>query len=278
MKLKFELEMERIFSYAMGLEQSGRQKNMIFCLEDMVYILNSDKTIILRFQASKKEFPEPVGFFASSYDSSEFGTHKGFITFLKESQEFVRKKLCKVPSQTFEEVEELYFRFHNEDNVYVADISFSKPSLDLLEESLSHIEFLSQDKELKILQRDIYSGTLIELERKKATGLGLSLYEDDIGEDFGPLGMRTNDFFSLFNFNDKIKIFFLSPDKDFFIIEGSHNSMTGVVAGCLYDEIGVINDLQEEKTHGREKSKDRNSVKEIDRTAEKKVLLCRKRK
>jgi hypothetical protein len=249
MKLKQELDVERIFSYAVGLEQSGRQKSIIFGFENVIYILNSDKTLLLRFQTPKPEFPEPIGFFANDYDSSEFGTTKGFISFLKDNQEFTRKKQCRVPSETFDEVDEMFWKFYEggaEKQPYLAFISFSKPSLELLEESLSHIEFQSIDRKLIILQRDIYSGTLIQLERKKATGLGITVYDDQIKKDFGPLGMRTNDFIALFNFNDQIQIHFLSPDRPYFIIEGAHNSMLGVVAGCLYDSIGKLNYLQDE--------------------------------
>lgn len=243
MKLKNELEVERIFAYAVALEQSGRQKNTVFGFRDIVYILNADKTLLLRFKTSKSEFPEPIGFFASDYDSSEFQINKGIISFIQDNQEFVRKKHCNVPSQTFEEVNDLFLWFQKQSPTEVASITFSKPSLDLLNDNLSHIEFMGRDGRLTILQRDIYSGTLIELNRRKASGLGLELYEDNIEQDFGPLGMRTNDFMALFSFNDKIRIRFLDSDKHYFIIEGVHNEVTGVVAGCLYDSIGELNYL-----------------------------------
>jgi hypothetical protein len=55
--------------------------------------------------------------------------------------------------------------------------------------------------------------------------------------------------------------------------------MTGVVAGCLYDSIGTINNLQEEKTNGREESKVGDGVAEVNRKTEKKTnILCRRRK
>jgi hypothetical protein len=276
MKLKQELDVERIFSYAVGLEQLGRQKNIIFGLEDIIYILNSDKTLLLRFQTSKPEFLEPIGFFANDYDSSEFDVSKGLISFLQSNSEFVRKKQYRVPSETFDEVDEMFFRFYENQEHYIASISFSKPSLELLEDSLSHIEFQSQDHQLTILQRDIYSGTLIQLERKKATGLGLSIYEDKIKKDFGPLGMRTNDFFALFNFNDQVKVYFLSSDKAYFIVEGVHNEMLGIVSGCLYDDLGKLNYLEKEgDINGKQESQNGNSITEAHRKAETKKLVHR---
>jgi hypothetical protein len=128
-------------------------------------------------------------------------------------------------------------------------ISFNKSSLDLLNTDLSHIEFtVVEDKKIKILQRDIYSGTIIELSRKdlESEGLGLIEIGDTLPEKMNSIGIRTGDFLSLFNFNDKVEIYF-PPSGEYFIIEGAHNQMSAIISGCLYDDIGSIKDLQEEK-------------------------------
>lgn len=239
-----ELEMERIFSYAVALEQSGRQKNAIFAWENVVYILNSDKTVALRFEASQNLFKSPIGFFANDYDSPNFTSEGNSIIFLQKGEEFLRKKKCRVPGQTFQEVEDLFYKFYN-GNETPWKIAFHKSSLDLLSTDLSHVEFKAKNSAINILQRDIYAGTVILLERKLIPeGLGIVESEDNLPESIPPIGMRTNDFFSLFNFNDKIDIFF--PEKQrFFLVEGAHNKMSGIIAGCLYDDVGVIEDLQE---------------------------------
>jgi len=241
---RLELEMERIFSYAVALEQLGRQKNSIFAWENIVYILNSDKTVILRFESSQNLFKEPIGFFANDYDSPLFTTEGSSIVFLQKGEEFLRKKKCRIPGQTFTEVEDLFYKFHGIESCPYK-ISFHKSSLDLLGENLSHVEFLVKDRAINILQRDIYAGTLIKLERKLIPdGLGITESEDVLPDSIAPIGMRTNDFLSLFNFNDRINIYFPNG-KNFFIIEGAHNQMSGVISGCLYDDIGTIEDLQE---------------------------------
>jgi len=241
-----ELEVERIFSYGVALEQSGNQKNSAFCWENVIYILNSDKTMILRFEATKNEFPEPIRFFLSDYDSPNFTADGNSITFLQKGEEFLRKKKCRIPTQTFQEVEELFYKFYDTEKMKWK-IPFHKSSLDLLDENLSHIEFVTRGGEIKILQRDIYAGSLILLERKiEMEGLGLTEPEDVLPDSISPLGIRTGDFLALFNFNDKINIYFPEGCK-YFMIDGLHNNMQAVVAGCIFDDCGGILDLQKEK-------------------------------
>jgi len=275
--MKNELEMERIFSYAVALEQLGRQKNSIFAWENVVYILNSDKTVSLRFESSQNVFKNPIGFFANDYDSPNFTSEGSSIVFLQKGEEFLRKKKCRVPNQTFKDVEDMFYKFHSGSEAATPwKISFHKSSLDLLSSDLSHVEFTAKNSAINIIQRDIYAGTLIVLERKLIPeGLGIVESEDNLPENIPPIAMRTSDFFSLFNFNDKIDIFF--PEKQrFFLVEGAHNKMTGIVAGCLYDDIGTIEDLQEEISHGRKVEEKRSGEQKVDREDTGKIVRRRK--
>lgn len=244
MNLTNELEVERVFSYGVALEQAGNQKNSAFCWENIIYILNSDKTLLLKFEASNKEFKEPIRFFLSDYDSPNFTSDGDSITFLQNGEEFLRKKRCRIPNQTFQEVEELFYKFYNPDKMKWK-ISFSKSSLDLLDTALSHIEFVTKNGEIKILQRDIYAGALVQLERKiEIEGLGLTEPEDILPDSISPMAMRTGDFLALFNFNDKIDIYF-PEGLQYFMIEGLHNQMSCIIAGCIYDDCGRILNLQD---------------------------------
>jgi hypothetical protein len=280
MKPENEVEAKQIFSYAVNLEESGIQKNMIFCWEDIVYILNSDKTIVLRFETSKKLFPEPVGFFADDFDSSDFRTVGGFMQFFSRGAGWIKEKKCRVPNQTFQDVEDTFYKFEVEPSKFAGRVNLHKSILDMLDPSLSHVEFLSKSKSLRIIQRDIYSGSVSELRREDPSILKLDTHGDTIREDFGPLAMRTNDLIAVFGFNDQIYLNFLPNSFGYFFVEGPQRSMTGVVAGCLYDELGTINDLQEnkEESDGRKEQEDRSSEQTTDRDAKKKVLLCRRRK
>ncbi len=272
-----ELDIERIFSYAQALEQSGRQKNMVFYWQNVIYIMNADKSILLRFDASQDTFPNPGGFYVSDYDSPNFVLGPDFINFIIRGTEFSRNKKCRIPNQSFVEVEDLFYKFYGNDSfTFPGSFTFHKDSLQLLNESLSHIEFQIKNKEIKIIQRDIYSGTIIELERKlKVEGLGLIVSEDDLPNYLPITGMRTNDFLALFNFNDKVKIH-LPESPGFFLVEGMHNNMQGIVAGCLYDELGGHNELGGKD--GWEKSEEWSSEQVVDRQTQGEVKLCQRRK
>lgn len=269
-----ELEIERIFAYGVALEQAGTQKNAVFCWENIIYIMNSDKTILLRFEASTNEFKEPIRFFLSDYDSPNFTSDGNSITFLQKGEEFIRSKRCRIPNQTFQEVEELFYKFYDAEKMKWK-VPFSKSSLDLLDTNLSHIEFVTRNGEFKILQRDIYSGALIQLERKiEAEGLGLTKPEDVLPDSIDPMAMRTGDFLALFNFNDRVDIYF-PEGLQYFMIEGLHNNMQSIVSGCIYDDVGVIKDLGE-VMHGREKSENGVNFQKIGRETAKPILKRRK--
>jgi hypothetical protein len=245
---KREIATERIFSYAVALEQAGRQRNMIFCWKDVVYILNSDKTVILQFQTTEELFNDPIGFYANDYDSSTFRVEDGAIIFVQRGVEFKREKRCQIPNITFTEVEDLFYKFlpSPADLGEWPHTSIQKASLDLLKEDLSHIEFRVERKKLYITQRDIYSGTLIELTREEGKGFKLeegTLYKEYLPAGYRPVGIRTNDLMALYSFADLVHFYFPMEVPGHFIVESDHNSMIGVVGGCLYDELGSIKDL-----------------------------------
>lgn len=274
MKLQDELKTHTIFGYALQLEQTGHQKNTIFCYEDIIYIFNYDKTLLLRFKSAEKTtFKVPICFFANDYDSKEFEIEGNSIVFVTHLGSRERKKYCKIPNETFEKVDQIFKRFYTEE--YIATTDFKKIELGLLNPSLSHIEFRSKDKQLIILQRDIYSGSLTKLSRQM---VGMGLDQENIKEDFGPLGMRTNDFWALFAEDGNkeivtlVQLNFLVSQRKYFIAEASNCNMVAIIAGCLYDDIGEIGNIYEktvneevEKEDGRKIQENRYDEPEIDR-------------
>lgn len=265
-----EFEIETIFSYAEALDQSGRQKNTIHCWENVVYILNNDKTIILRLESSQNLFPNPIGFYASDYDSPNFVVEDGGIVFIQRNKDFERRKKCRLPNITFQEVEDLFYKYFLSD-ASPFYLTFHKSSLDFINPDLSHIEFVIKNKEINIIQRDIYSGTIIQLSRNpQPEGLGLAEDVDVLPKDMDPLGMRTGDFLSLFYFNERIKILFPNGNLGYFAIEGTHGSLSGIVTGCLFDDIGTIGQLNKSDKgdeNGRQEQKNGNDKQEVDRKA-----------
>lgn len=261
-------EATRVFAHAVALEQSGKMKSVIVCKDNQVYILNYDKTVLMRFELSRVKFESELSFNADDYDSEEFREENGKIIFVTHGEGgYDREKICKAPNVNFKDVESMFNQFWGSSEESLAVISLTNNELKLLDESLSHVEFLSKDLQPQILQRDIFSGSIVKLERKSFKGL--SINKDEIAEDFGPIGMRTNDLSALFTFNDVVDMFFLPQKYGYFIVEGKQYKMKAIVAKCLYDDLGTIEVLNKEGNNGgREVSKNRSAEQEVDRNVD----------
>ena len=105
----------------------------------------------------------------------------------------------------------------------------------LLQDDLSHVEF-HYDNGLKVIQRDIFSGTIIEVERDKS---GLDLLNQDKLEKFDPIGIRMVDLDVLFSSDRELSFSFV-PGMNYFVLEGKTTKMKGLLSWCLYDEIGRL--------------------------------------
>ena len=253
---------EKVFAHAVALEQSGKMKSVIACKGRVVYMSNFDKTAILRFELSRANFEKEVCFKADDYDSDHFFEREGKIIFeIKGDGGFDRKKICRAPDTNFQELDERFSHFWDvPDERIVANINLTSKDLNLLDENLSHVEFLSEERKPTILQRDIFAGSIIKLERKKVSGL--MAVGDNVKDDFGPVGMRTNDLFALFAFNPALDLFFLDSDYGYFLAEGQEYGLQAVIARCTYDDLGVIGFSGEEEQNGRQEQENGNPQQE----------------
>lgn len=234
---KINKRIEDIFSIAAALQQSGKLKNTIYCIKDRIFILNQDNTILLRFPLRDSEiiFENPVAFLANDYDSNVFYEKDGFINFIKENKDYVRVKSCKSPTFSPKEINTLW-----KANLDVLEptnrVDIGLNLREFLEEELSHIEFSCEKDSLKIVQRDIYSGSVSSTQTKN--------YQDFLSKDslksFEPIGIRTNDFLALFSFVDMISFYFVSKDKIWFESKDRGMPFQGILALCSYDELGRI--------------------------------------
>lgn len=243
--MKITGQVEQIFAQAVALDQAGGLRNTIYADKQEVFILNYDHTVLLRFKLRSHETPfeTPISFRANDYDSNVFEEEDGKIIFVTERDGFVRKKSCGRAEYSPDEVRALLLS-------YVVDghdgeeITLSNSIVSLLDRDLSHIEFSGEaGSTLKMIQRNVYSGGIIEI-REKPEGF----FQKELKRPFGPLGIKTNDFVSLFAFQDALKFSFPSSDKEDFIVvqsvDKNKRNMTGVIACCLYDEIINIKEVQ----------------------------------
>lgn len=256
---KISQRIEEIFATAVAMDQSGRLRNTIYCLEDQIFIMNSDQTVILKFQLRKSEntFQHPISFRANDYDSREFYEKDGKIIFVTENEGFKREKSCKTPGDSPEDIAKLYADYPL---IRTNSVKLGRGISALLDEALSHIEISAPNKQLTIQQRNIYSGTVLTLSRtEQEGGLGLdSVVQDKIVDAFEPLGMRTNDFLALFAFIDRLAFFFPAGEADYCCVRSDDPKMPmeGVIALCVYDELGGIEAARKETQPKIEKEKD----------------------
>lgn len=255
--IKVSPRVEKIFAHAVALEQAGRMRNTVFCIQNRIYILNFDHTVLLRFLLNKTEkpFSKPVAFRANDYDGRTFWEEDGKIVFQSEQGGYERRRICLVPDRTPEDVEALWRQLSAEERDAEGEwIPLPKTLTSLLEPELSHVEFIGEaGSPVKIVQRDIYSGSKIEIQESKK-----SLIANNIPFGFGPIAVRTTDLLALYSFQDVIYVRFQKKGQTDFIKVKSRESfvpLEGIVGCCLYDEMFETKGLSD----GREESKIRRS-------------------
>lgn len=255
---KINDRIETIFAHAVALQQDGRFRNTIHCSGKMIHIMNQDMTVILRFpiRQYETEFENPVSFFANDYDSKIFEEHDGKICFIQDNEDYERTKSCKVPSTQKKNPKKIFAKIPIEKE---NKVQIKSSILNLLEEDLSHIEFSCTEGKLKVVQRNIFSGALIEIQKKAAKGL---LTEKDSTGDFPVLAMRTNDFSSLFSFVNVINFYFSNNGYIYFKSISKKLKMDGVVSQCIYEEM-------KGKKHGRKKQKIRRRKQGLNKSDKK---------
>ena len=279
---KIGKRVEEIFAHGVALDQSGKLRNTIYCEGSEVYVINSDQTVLLKFRlrGSEAPFEHPVSFRANDYDSRQFYEEDGKIIFVEENASFTRTKTCSAPGDTPEDIAELFSGFPRvTDNT----LKLNRDVISLLDDSLSHIEIRAENGELAIVQRNIYSGTVLELTRKESGGLG-AVAQDKIVSDFGPVGLRTNDFIALFSFIDNLTLGFPSePGVDYCYVRSNDPKMAmeGIIAACVYDELGGVEvsrkgTAAEEPTSEPEEKPSRRRRKPVEEPEEKPARRRRK--
>ena len=234
-------EMEDIFAYAVALDQSGKQKNTIFCGEKTIFILNYDKTILMSISLKTESaaFEEPICFDANDYDSPMFRIEGNSIIFEINKDGYSRKKKCGTSAKglTFENISDMYLRLSR--NKVKSKFGLRKEIMPLLSEDLSHVEIVYKDDAPMLIQRDIFSGTVIEIEKEKSQGFGF-VDQDDL-QPFEPIGLRTVDLDALFQYDSELSFEFTG--KHYFKVKGKTTPMIAILSQCLYDELGTVNVL-----------------------------------
>jgi len=227
-----------IFSHAVALQQNGRLKNRVFCIDDEIYILNMDMTIILKFTLRKGEAPfkSPVSFDANDYESNMFKEKNGRIIFVTKKGDYVKEKSCRTPQLSPKDVREMYNKLIKETKKK-NKACLNQDFVSCLDTDLSHIEFSGEKGKLVAKQRNIYSGSVITI-TKTEEQKGFDIQSDKIEKDFKPIGIRTDDFLSLFQFVGSVVFYFYKDSIIRFESGEKRMAFEGILSQCVYDELG----------------------------------------
>lgn len=237
MKRSVQGRLERVFASAVALQQSGRLRSTIYCYHNYVYILNQDRTCFLQFRLRSEEvsFQHPISFEANDYDSNVFEERDGKIVFIVQKGDWIREKRCRSPQFSPEKVHETFAQMKKVGKS-LAEVVLNDQFVQTLDEQLSHVEFLGKDGKLIVLQRNIYSGALIHIQKEKSKGLSLKT-DNRIG-DFGPVGIRTNDLLALFALVSSVKFTFTDKGMVKLTSKDPRMPYLGLLSQCVYDQLG----------------------------------------
>lgn len=238
MRFNINPRTEMMFSQAVALAQSGKMKSAIHAKGRDLLILNMDDTILLRFLMDQ-EFPGASSFFANDYESPVVEIENGTITFFVQRGAYEQRKSCQQPKLDFEGAVGIWDKY-----LPMLDFPmvFHKTAASLLDDSLSHVEIHGKDGKVLLVQKNIYSGSRVEVDESTSTESLFSIHV--VPEGMKPLGIRTNDFQALFTFVESLT-FYIQPGHSWVYFKDPSGMLEGILATCVYDELGLIADASE---------------------------------
>ncbi len=269
---------EGIFAQAVAMDNRGI-KNMIHCIDDNIYVVNFDYSMILRFSLRQSEarFEVPISFNANEYDSPQFTfeiTPDGSkIVFRTVEKEFTRRKICytKSVSPNAEDIDKLYQEFKKKAEQSEYLFYLSSDCVPLLEEDLSHVEISVENSSLILRQRNIYTGTIVEVESNEKGFFTVNR----LPKEMPPIALKTKDFISLFNIQKSLAFI---PTEDFLAVKDPQkDDFDGVLALCKYDMIIDLYNKKGGEEDGRKEQETGTSQQEADRPPVK-TTITRRRK
>lgn len=214
---------EKIFSQGIAIEQRGLLKSTVYGKGNIVFILNMDSTLLFRFNVTDN-FIKPFGFYLNDYSGREFDIENdNTVTFLSKCGNYKKKKKVQGVKYNFSDIEKFWgqYTFEKKDSIIL-----NSNLISLLEEGLSHVEFIIKSGIVQIKQRDIFSGTMVDIQVNTD-----DLFSSPI-EYEGVFGLRTNDLRGLFLYSDSLTFYF---NKGFVLCES--DLFECLVSHCLYDDI-----------------------------------------
>lgn len=236
---------EEVFALGLNVTKIGRLNATVYWKEDAVIILNSDNTLLVKFEELRPSRKDEVSFYVKDYEGMNIQTDKGEVIFTSSNDLYEKQKCCIVPPYGFDRLDDILdeHKSHKTGGVEMMDVS--DKLLSLLDEGLSHVEFVFKDEEMIIVQRDIYTGQRLEIREKSNDGL-FSPTKNHRGKGLDKIGFRTKDIQSLFLLNPFVCFYFVSPNYTW--VENKQEHFKGILSNCIYDQLGNLNILGDEKS------------------------------
>jgi hypothetical protein len=217
--------------------KAGGMRAEFYSKGDTVYLFSSSGTMMLRFQGVRPSLGT-VKFNVLDYDGGEVKMSGDKVTFTRSSGSYQRQKTVSAPKLEFKQLDTKFQAFCQRNTL--ATVSIGEQVLKQVEEDLSHVEFKSEKGQFKLIQRDIYSGAMLEV-----TYQDEGLFGGDI-PPFPALALKTSDFMSLFLIESSLSFSF---GQDVTRVRGK--IVDGVVAMCVYDEMMEITEVEEQPSTPR---------------------------
>lgn len=192
------------------------------------YVLSHDKVICLH--SSKLPHRETaVCFRVCDYETPDVQQRGNQVIFSVRQGNEMAEVTVPAPPESFAGLAGLFARF-KAGVVGRPGVMLSNGLLRLLADDLPHVEFLWDDNQCRIVQKNVYTGkTLLIRKMPQRAGEGK------------PLALRTADLFALFSLANA---FLLTHCGDYFFLT-DFRGLEAIVGGCLYDDLGDLNILSE---------------------------------
>jgi hypothetical protein len=194
---------------------------------DVAYCLSYDRTVLLRATNVSPVRDDAVVFRACDYEGPDCRLHGKWVEFTLQDN---TKVSVPRPLQSFKGLSTLFKTFENESSQADCKLILARTILADFDADLPHVEFHFKPTATHLIQRDIYTGKVLDISR------------ESVCKEAEPLAMRTQDFMALFGLAASLTF---AQNKDFFLVTSMSSELTAVVGGCIYDAVGRLNILQE---------------------------------
>lgn len=236
---------EWIFETAVALERDLKIKNVVLCRGSNIWIVNFDRTLILKYPVSG-EFKNDISFYAADYDSANFLEENGTLHFVKYYDEYERKKVSSaVFTLSDVNIENLWKELMVK-KPYDAEFVLNDKILSLFREDLSHVEIqINPETGIQFVQKDIFAGTVIYLKRKEKQGLFKNPNEK-IVKAMEPIALRLVDLSALIYKEGNVRFSLSASSPGRCYVQTA--KFEALISWCVYDELGKVTYVKEVHT------------------------------